>query len=266
MDSQGNACHDERAIRILGHRLSLRGLSVTCIVILILVLALAPSGDRALRPFSFTFPFDLHGVADDLLNVGLFLPLGLALGWNSRRLAPAIVCGLLLSTAIELIQTIVPGRDPSLSDIVFNTLGAGLGALLGRRPRAWLAPRPSNSIVFTVASVIAAASVMIATVFARPTVGQGWEVLLDSGTMTAHWSLVLNGLWMLILCIPIGFWARGRMLVIASAVMATLPVLIPELTSARTTSLVEWLGMAAGLLAGGSLRSLARSVGAESVS
>jgi VanZ like family len=260
MDPQGNAGHEDRAIRILGRAASLRSLSVTCIVIVTLVLTLSPSGDRALQPFSFTFAFDLHGVADDLLNIGLFVPLGLALGWNSRRLAPAIVCGLLLSTAIELIQTIVPGRDPSLSDIIFNTLGAGLGALLGRRPQAWLAPSTTNSILLTVASVIAAVSVMIATVFARPTVGQGWEVLLDSGTMTAHWSLVLNGLWMLILCIPIGFWARGRMLVIASAVMAILLVLIPELTSAKTTSLMEWLGVAAGLLAGVSLRSLARSV------
>ncbi|MDP9203224.1 MAG: VanZ family protein [Gemmatimonadota bacterium] len=259
MDSQSNAGRDDWPIRILGLSASLRGLSVTGIVILILVLTLSPSGDRSLQPFSLAFALDLHGVADNLLNVGLFVPLGLAIGWKSRRLASAVLCGLLLSTAIELTQTIVPGRDPGLSDIVFNTLGAGLGVLLGRHPRAWLVPSGRTSIVLTISSVIGAAALMIATALARPTVGQGWTILPHSEVVPHQWGPVLNCAWMLALCIPVGFWSRGKLLLVTGAVVAILLRLIPEMTGATATSYMEWVGATGGLLVGAALCLLARS-------
>jgi hypothetical protein len=240
--------------------LPLRGLGITCIVILTLLLTLCPGGDHVLRPFSFSFSFDLHAVADDLANVGLFVPLGLVLGWNRQRVGFAFLCGLLLSTTIELSQTVIPGRDPSVSDIVFNTLGTGLGALLGYRPQVWLDPSKNGSIALMVASIATAVSVMIATTFARPMVGQGWEFILHSQRMTPDWRLALNGVWMMALGIPIGFWARGRLLPSTAVVMAVLLASIPALRGTNATSFTEWLGMAAGLLAGTFLQRLARSV------
>ncbi|MGH7628988.1 MAG: VanZ family protein, partial [Gemmatimonadales bacterium] len=50
-----------------------------------------------------------------------------------------------LSLAIELIQLLVPGRDPSLSDLLTNTVGAFLGALLGLRWRAIALPSPAGA-------------------------------------------------------------------------------------------------------------------------
>lgn len=70
---------------------------------------------------------ELGGV-DLVLNVALFLPLGLALamGWPGRRWI--WVVPPLLSLGIEVMQLrIIPGRDASLGDLVANTTGGLLG-------------------------------------------------------------------------------------------------------------------------------------------
>jgi hypothetical protein len=70
-------------------------------------------------------------VADGVLNVALFLPLGWALGrWLG--VVPALIAGLAVSLGVEVLQIDIPGRHPSVSDLVFNSAGAGLGAWLGR--------------------------------------------------------------------------------------------------------------------------------------
>jgi hypothetical protein len=86
-------------------------------------------------------------VADVIANVLLFMPLGVVLFLRTRRAGRSVLLGALLSAAIELIQFRVPGRDPSLGDLLFNTLGTGAGILLVRAwphlrapARRWLAP------------------------------------------------------------------------------------------------------------------------------
>src|SRR3954471_7762674 len=71
-----------------------------------------------------------RGTADLLLNVVLFMPLGVALAPRGHSRNRIFLLALLLSTAIELIQFFIPGRDPSVSDVVANTCGAVLGALV----------------------------------------------------------------------------------------------------------------------------------------
>src|SRR5579862_6439631 len=65
------------------------------------------------------------GGADILLNVLLFLPLGLtarALGWRLRN---TILLLMTLSIAIEVTQgTLLVGRDASLGDVCSNTAGS----------------------------------------------------------------------------------------------------------------------------------------------
>lgn len=69
-----------------------------------------------------------EGIADLLLNVLLFLPLGVAaraLGWPARRTVLALGC---ISGAIELTQgNLLPGRAGSLGDVIANSCGAIIG-------------------------------------------------------------------------------------------------------------------------------------------
>ena len=71
-----------------------------------------------------------RGNADALVNVILFAPLGLALALTGRTGSRWIGCAALLSATIEFAQLLIPGRDPSLGDVCFNTVGAATGQLL----------------------------------------------------------------------------------------------------------------------------------------
>jgi len=77
-------------------------------------------------------------LADGVLNAALFLPLAAALsvaGWRAWR---NIALGALLSCGLETAQFVIPGRDPSLPDVLFNTLGTALGvALAHSAPAVW---------------------------------------------------------------------------------------------------------------------------------
>jgi VanZ like protein len=70
------------------------------------------------------------GLLDIILNLLLFIPLGVGLGLvRGTRVAVAI--GFLCSVAIELTQFfLIVGRDASLRDVITNTLGTALGASL----------------------------------------------------------------------------------------------------------------------------------------
>ena len=69
------------------------------------------------------------GGVDSVLNIALFVPLGLAvrIGWPSsgRWWLVAIAA---LSLGIEVLQLrVITGRDASLGDLLFNTLGGAVG-------------------------------------------------------------------------------------------------------------------------------------------
>lgn len=76
-------------------------------------------------------------VADGLANIALFLPLGIALALLNHAPRRALLLAASLSLAVELAQFWIPGRDPSLSDLIFNTLGAGLGGGMVRLAPRW---------------------------------------------------------------------------------------------------------------------------------
>lgn len=69
------------------------------------------------------------GLVDFLLNVALFLPLGLCLANLTRRRALPIAIGFAVTLVVEFLQwRLIPGRDASLGDLLSNTLGTALGA------------------------------------------------------------------------------------------------------------------------------------------
>ena len=69
------------------------------------------------------------GVVDVLQNVLLFMPLGLALRLLGWRTARTVLAGAMLSLSVELLQRyVIVGRDPSLGDLLSNSVGAWAGA------------------------------------------------------------------------------------------------------------------------------------------
>lgn len=110
---------------------------------------LPPSEPYPMNPFCLVCGD--RGGADAILNVLLFLPLGLAVtrvwGW-----LPALGLAVAFSGTVEVLQASTPGRFPTIGDIVWNTGGAVLGAVVAhlqaRLPS--LAPRARLGLAATV--------------------------------------------------------------------------------------------------------------------
>ncbi|HEX7090762.1 MAG TPA: VanZ family protein [Longimicrobiales bacterium] len=106
------------------------------------------------------------GLSDVLANIILFFPFGAALAALGSRARRALLFGVTLSFSVELAQHVIPGRDPSLSDVVFNTLGAGLGARAWRWVPLLLRPTPALASRLARAAALAAAAVLGFTTYA----------------------------------------------------------------------------------------------------
>jgi glycopeptide antibiotics resistance protein len=73
---------------------------------------------------------------DVLGNILVFTPLGIGLAgilhgdnpWQTFRWAT--LCGFLASLTIELTQLTIPSRATDVDDLIFNTLGTMLGAIM----------------------------------------------------------------------------------------------------------------------------------------
>jgi hypothetical protein len=95
-----------------------------------------------------------RGWSDAIVNVILYAPLGASLAALGRRGARAVGVGFLLSACIELAQVFIPGRDPSLGDVTFNTIGTAAGQAVW-----WLLVRWGNPDSRTAARLSLAAAV-----------------------------------------------------------------------------------------------------------
>jgi glycopeptide antibiotics resistance protein len=82
-------------------------------------------------PEAFRFLF-----IDVLGNILVFVPLGLGLAGIGQRtndwqtVQRAALVGLLFSLTIEISQLAIPSRATDVDDLIFNTLGVIVGALL----------------------------------------------------------------------------------------------------------------------------------------
>src|SRR4051812_24265806 len=109
----------------LAPRLSVVWVVLPVLTILGIALTPAPGWPGAQHHFLELAP---TGRLEFSANVLLYVPLGLAIGARAASPAAGGLFGFLLSTATELLQFVVPGRDPSASDIVANSFGALLGS------------------------------------------------------------------------------------------------------------------------------------------
>lgn len=137
-------------------------LGLGLIVLAVLVLTLFPSSMAPGEEMSRCLVCGSRGTADAILNVLLFLPLGLASAamWsvNGVFLIPPA-----LSLLVEGIQILIPGRDASVGDLLFNSLGGAVGVLLYRRRTALLRPQASSARGLCLAASLLATGILVAT-------------------------------------------------------------------------------------------------------
>lgn len=90
--------------------------------------------DALAAPVYLVFP---DAEVDQVLNVALFVPLGvtLALLLPRRLWWAAILAGAALSATVEYVQAAIPGRVPDGTDVLWNTVGAAVGVALVALPR-----------------------------------------------------------------------------------------------------------------------------------
>ncbi|HSJ14773.1 MAG TPA: VanZ family protein [Longimicrobiales bacterium] len=127
-----------------------------------------------------------RAVADALLNVVMFVPVGMLLG-SVLGSVPAVALAGLLSGLIETAQLAIPGRDPSLGDVLFNTIGAAAGVVAVRLGRRWLVP---GAVLGTgLASLWA--GLAVGAIFLT-----GWllEPVLPPAPHTVQWAPALQGM------------------------------------------------------------------------
>ncbi len=107
-----------------------------------------------LRPLGGPLPFGFHtclfcgsfGFADFLLNIALFIPLGLGLRLLGLRRWHIFVLGLALATTIETLQDfVISGREAGINDMVSNPIGALCGAFLADALPLLFTPTPVES-------------------------------------------------------------------------------------------------------------------------
>jgi hypothetical protein len=83
------------------------------------------------------------GGVNAVLNVFLFVPLGIGLALSGLQAKRALLAMCALSALIETAQlTVIPGRDATIGDLLTNALGGALGFAIGRYAEHWLRPPP----------------------------------------------------------------------------------------------------------------------------
>lgn len=131
-------------------------------VLLILAATVVPEGGRP-GGLRLCVLCSEHGLSEFLLNVLLFVPLGLVLAWSGYTLRRAVACGALLSFAIECSQWFIPGRFPSPEDVAANALGTFVGAMLFVGAASIVDPPPHRRTRMTIAAAALAVLVPVLT-------------------------------------------------------------------------------------------------------
>ena len=102
-------------------------------------------------------------LADAFANMVLFIPLGVALRLKGNAPHCVLLCAATLSLSVELAQFAIPGRNPSLGDFIFNTLGAAIGGAVLRQARLWVSPGPRVASRLSLVAALVAGTVLAMT-------------------------------------------------------------------------------------------------------
>lgn len=137
----------------------------------VLAATLHPSGTEGASGWDGCVLCGGRGLADALLNVLLFLPLGASLARLRISARIGLPLAAALSAGVEVAQLAVPGRDPSPPDLLFNVAGAVLGWLMGRAAERVLRPPDAAAARLSLGwSVLFAAAVALTGWLTAPSV------------------------------------------------------------------------------------------------
>src|SRR5205085_5595030 len=132
------------------------------VAIAIVVASLLAIAYLTLRPESGTaessfwcFKCGDRAAIDVILNIFLFVPLGVGLGLYGLSIRRAALLALACTCLVETLQFWIPGRDASARDILANFIGGVLGFVLGRRWRVLAMPTRSAARVVASAAILA---------------------------------------------------------------------------------------------------------------
>jgi len=115
-------------------------LAVALSTLAILVATLHTAGGELPTGWSLTISDGDDALAGLIQNLLLFIPLGASLVLAGVHPLVAVAIGSALSCSVEVAQQWIPGRDPSLGDIICNANSTAIGvALVVFAPR-WLWP------------------------------------------------------------------------------------------------------------------------------
>ena len=176
---------------------------------------LSPTGTE--RPeFAGCIVCGARAWADVIANVLLYAPLGAALALAGGSEARPVVYGFVLSCVIEFAQIWIPGRDPSLTDVCSNTIGAAAG-----QGAVWLVDRallwtPRTLARLSLLAAGAALGVFILT-----------ALLLAPAPLAPPFTVSVNA------AIPEMSWYRGRVLSIRSGGVLVRPGRVLDSTAGR---------------------------------
>jgi hypothetical protein len=122
-----------------------RWFAVAASVLAILVATLYQSGGTLPGGWTFSLTHGEGALAELIQNLLLFLPLGISLTLAGVPLVRSVIVGALLSFSVEFAQQWIPGRDPSVGDILCNSISTALGIGLVRLAPRWLLTPPDRS-------------------------------------------------------------------------------------------------------------------------
>ena len=111
----------------------------------ILLATLHPGGHHTDHTWNFSLWVGDAAFAELLQNLIFFIPFGIGLALLGVPVLPAIALGALLSFSVEFAQQWIPGRDPSVGDIVCNTVSTAIGVALVKFAPRWLTVSPERS-------------------------------------------------------------------------------------------------------------------------
>lgn len=111
----------------------------------ILLATLHKGGHSSSNTWSWVLTQGDAAFAELLQNLIFFIPFGISLALCGMPVLGAIALGALLSFSVEFAQQWIPGRDPSVGDVLCNTISTAIGVTLLRLAPRWLTVSPARS-------------------------------------------------------------------------------------------------------------------------